>query len=200
MVRCTAALQTRRTITAVYLVWRCRSFAFWQLVSKKRWPRGWHFERPCATTRCGPDLRCPNAPPSDSVAPTTCWLPGGRHFSGQRSYGIIWALRLHPARAERTHGSCWQVSRPGSLAARWEYRFNPLVDLEKVRAFATHHACALPSHCLISLRGPIVLDRSHPVGAVERRSVRCRRVRRRLRPSGGGGGHLSSGPAGVPRP
>ena len=118
MVRCTAALQTRRTITAVYLVWRCRSFAFWQLVSKKRWPRGWHFERPCATTRCGPDLRCPNAPPSDSVAPTTCWLPGGRHFSGQQRSGEIWALRLHPARVERTHGSCWQVSRPGSLAAR----------------------------------------------------------------------------------
>ena len=97
-------------------------------------------------------------------------------------------------------GPCSAVSRPDSLAARCEYRFNPLVDLEKVRAFATHHACALPSHCLIRLCVPIWLDRSHTVGAVERRSLRSRRVRRRLRPPGGGGGHLFSGPRGVPRP
>ena len=97
-------------------------------------------------------------------------------------------------------GSCRQVRRPGSVAARWENPNNPLVDLEKVRAFALRHACTFPSPCPIQLCGPAVLDLSHPVGAVERRSVRCRRVRRRLRPSGGGGGHLFSGPAGVPRP
>ena len=80
------------------------------------------------------------------------------------------------------------------------YRNKPLFDLEKVRAFTTRHTCTLPAHCLISLCVPIRLDRSHPVGVVERRSLRSRRVRRRHRPPGGGGGHLFSGPAGVPRP
>ena len=55
----------------------------------------------------------------------------------------------------------------------------------------------LPHHHLCVT---IWLDRSHTVGAVERRSLRSRRVRRRLRPPGGGGGHLFSGPRGVPRP
>ena len=82
----------------------------------------------------------------------------------------------------------------------WKYRVNPLVHLEKVRAFATRHAFTQPLLCLISWRGPIVLGRSHAVGAVERRSLRRRRVRRRCRPPGGGGGHLFGGPAGVPRP
>ena len=54
-------------------------------------------------------------------------------------------------------GSCWQVSRPGKLAARWEYRNNPVVDLEKVRAFASRHACTLPTLCPIQLRGPTML-------------------------------------------
>ena len=53
------------------------------------------------------------------------------------------------------------------MAARWEYRNTPLVDLEKVRAFTSRHTCTLPSHCLILLREPILLDRSHAVGAVE---------------------------------
>ena len=97
-------------------------------------------------------------------------------------------------------GPCWQVCRPGSLAARWEHRLNPLVGQEKVRAFASRHACTLPSHCPIQLCGPAVLDRSHPVGAAERRLLRRARVRRRHCPPGGGGGHLFGGPAGVPRP
>ena len=92
------------------------------------------------------------------------------------------------------------MCRAGSVAVHWKYRLNPLVDLEKVRAFAMRHACTLPSHCLISSYSTILLDRSHPVGVVERRSLRSRRVRRRHRPLGGGGGHLFSGPQGVPRP
>ena len=42
------------------------------------------------------------------------------------------------------------MCRPGSLAARWEIRNNPLVDLEKVRAFTTRLACTQPSLCLFS--------------------------------------------------
>ena len=42
-------------------------------------------------------------------------------------------------------GSCWQVSQPGKVAARWEYRNNPVVDLEKVRAFTMRYVCTLPS-------------------------------------------------------
>ena len=61
--RCTAALQTRRNITALYLVRRCRSFAFWQLVSKKRWPRGWHFERPCRDHPLRPRSPMPQCAP-----------------------------------------------------------------------------------------------------------------------------------------
>ena len=83
---------------------------------------------------------------------------------------------------------------------RWDYRVNPLVHLEKVRAFATRHAFTQPLLCLISWRGPIVLGRSHAVGAVERRALRRRRVRRRCRPPGGGGGHLFGGCKGVLRP
>ena len=74
----------------------------------------------------------------------------------------------------------------------------PLVDPEKVCAFASRHACTLPSLCPIQLLGPIELNRSHPVGAVERRSLRRPRVRRRCRLTGGGGGHLFGGAEGVP--
>ena len=41
------------------------------------------------------------------------------------------------------------MCRPGSVATRWEYRNNPLVDLEKVRAFTTRLACTQPSLCLL---------------------------------------------------
>ena len=47
-----------------------------------------------------------------------------------------------PVKTTARTGSCWQVCRPGSVATHWEYRNNPLVDLEQVRAFATRHACA----------------------------------------------------------
>ena len=94
----------------------------------------------------------------------------------------------------------WPTQRAGSLAARQKYAIDAYFDLEKVRAFASRHTCTLPSHCLIRACVPIWLDRSHAVGAVERRSLRSRRVRRRHRPPGGGGGHLFGGPAGVPRP
>ena len=40
------------------------------------------------------------------------------------------------------------MCRAGSVAVHWKYRLNPLVDLEKVRAFAMRHACAHPSLCL----------------------------------------------------
>ena len=87
------------------------------------------------------------------------------------------------------------MCRPGSVATRWEYRNNPLVDLEKVRAFAMRHTCTHPSLCPIQLCGPAVLDRSHPVGAAELRLLRRARVRRRHRPPGSGGGHLFGGPS-----
>ena len=47
---------------------------------------------------------------------------------------------------------------------------------------------------------PIRIGRSHAVGAAERRSLRRRRVRRRCRPMGGGGGHLFGGPEGALTP
>ena len=43
----------------------------------------------------------------------------------------------------------------------WEYRMNPLVDREKVRAFAMRHTCTHPTLCLSPLRGALSLDRSH---------------------------------------
>ena len=45
------------------------------------------------------------------------------------------------------HGTWWQVCRPGSVPTRWEHRSNPLVDLEKVRAFAMRHTGTQPSIC-----------------------------------------------------
>ena len=92
------------------------------------------------------------------------------------------------------------MRRPGSVAARWEYRNNPLVDLEKLRAFTMRHACTQPSLCLFSSAVPIQLDRSNAVGAAERRSLRRARVRRRCRLPGGGGGHLFSGSQDVLQP
>ena len=112
----------------------------------------------------------------------------------------IWALQLGRFRDDRMRHSCWQVCRPGSVAARWEYRNNPVIDLEKVRGFAMRHACTQPSLCPIVRGRPIELDRSRTVGAVERRSLRRRRVRRRCRLMGGGGGHLFGHAEGVPPP
>ena len=85
----------------------------------------------------------------------------------------IWALQLRPRRDDRAHRSCWQVCRPGSVATRWEYRNNPLVDLEKVRAFAMRHTCTHPSLCpmltgalsRLDLRRPAVAERRAPTAA-----------------------------------
>ena len=54
-------------------------------------------------------------------------------------YGALWALQIQPVRDNSTFNLCAAVWRAGSVAARWEYRSNPLVHREKVRACATHH-------------------------------------------------------------
>ena len=106
----------------------------------------------------------------------------------------IWALQLRPRRDDRAHRSCWQVCRPGSVATRWEYRNNPLVDLEKVRAFTSRHACTLPSHCLIYCASPsystvpILWER---LSGVLCAAGGCAAASAHRAP-GGGGGHLFS--------
>ena len=49
------------------------------------------------------------------------------------------APHLAPLFNDATFSLCAAVWRAGSVAARWEYRSNPLVHREKVRACATHH-------------------------------------------------------------
>ena len=39
------------------------------------------------------------------------------------------------------------MCRPGSAAARWEFEYDPLVDLEKARAFAMRQANTYPRLC-----------------------------------------------------
>ena len=46
---------------------------------------------------------------------------------------------------DATFSLCVAVWRAGSVAAHWEYRMNPLVDREKVRAFAMRHTCTHPT-------------------------------------------------------
>ena len=60
------------------------------------------------------------------------------------SWHLIWHLHFNDA----TFSLCGAVWRAESAAAHWEYRMNPLVRRENVRAFAMRHACAHPSLCL----------------------------------------------------
>ena len=71
-----------------------------------------------------------------------------------------------PVKTTARTGSCWQVCRPGSVATHWEYRNNPLVDLEKVRAFAMRYACTHPSLCLMLTGALFRLDLRRPAMAV----------------------------------
>ena len=58
--------------------------------------------------------------------------------------GILWDPAQTPIRADCTRGSCSQVCRPGSLAARWEYRNDPYFHMETVRAVTAYHVCTHP--------------------------------------------------------
>ena len=124
----------------------------------------WRFVAPSSAWVAAPEKPCPYAPLTDSLTRGIDMLAGCGRLSERQVSGYLWALQLWRRRDDRTRGSCWQVCRPGSVATRWEHLVNPLVDLEKVRAFATRHICTHPSHCLIHMCVPIRLGRSHAVG------------------------------------
>ena len=60
------------------------------------------------------------------------------------SCGILLGLDQEQHFHDCTRGSCSQVCRPGSLAARWEYRNDPYFQLETVRAVTAYHVCTHP--------------------------------------------------------
>ena len=75
------------------------------------------------------------------------------------------APHLAPHFNDATFSLCGAVWRAESAAAHWEYRMNPLVPREKVRAFAMRHACAHLSLCLSPSPGALPLNRSHVCGS-----------------------------------
>ena len=79
--------------------------------------------------------------------------------------GSLWAPPFQPVRCDATFSLCGAVCRAESAAAHWEYRMNPLVRRENVRAFAMHHACAHRSLCLSPSPGALPHSRSHACGS-----------------------------------
>ena len=139
MLRLKSSLQTQRNPTALCMDRRSRDIDSRHMSSVIRSPCAGTRCAPYLATRCAPCLARPEAPPSDSVSSSSLWLPGQLHFSVHKRYEEIPAVNNQLSSSDRAREACRPARRAGSVATRWEYRNNPLVDLEKVRAFATRH-------------------------------------------------------------
>ena len=108
---------------------------------------------------------CASLPQAPILASIFVWALGGGQFSGRRCTGVHEAPHLAPHFNDATRSLRAAVWRAESAAARWEYRSNPLVHREKVRAFAMRRACAHPSLYLSPSPGALPLNRSHVCGS-----------------------------------
>ena len=113
-----APQQTQRFTTAPSVVRRSGSSAGRYLFSSTRSAAQRLEMAPTISHRCASDLRSRWMRDRSRAARRSQRQAGSDPLTLRQGSCEILALKLNPARDGRTRGSCWQVWRPGSVAAR----------------------------------------------------------------------------------
>ena len=98
-----------------------------------------HFQRLPAATHGGQQKASRTEQDRPRLASIIDGVFGWEQFVLHALYLSLWALDESNFFNDATRSLRAAVWRAESAAARWEYRSNPLVHREKVRACATHH-------------------------------------------------------------
>ena len=137
-------LQTRRTTTASTVMRRSRSMDFgWQIPCTQFTARG-DFSPSRQPLQDAQERARPPAPHRSIPATGIDGQLGCGHLGGRLLVLLLFGLKHQWSRDDRMRCSWWQLCRPGRVAARWEYRSNPLIDLEKMAASLSCHAYFWP--------------------------------------------------------
>ena len=124
----TSLLQTHCVTTASSVVRRCRRSVSRFLFSSTRLAYEGCFEPQHRPPRCARDIRSSLVRDRPRPAQASNGLTDYDPLALRQGSCKIWALQLDPARDDHTRGPCWQVCRPGSLAARRNWRAEILQD------------------------------------------------------------------------